>query len=135
MANTDLPNDEFGVITKISARSVSDTTSRLLALLASKEVKLFAVIDQREEARAVGLELRETTLVIFGSPKAGTPVMAASPLSALDLPLKILIWSDAAETKVSYYSPAYLAERHHFSDELEGNLASINVLSDALIAD
>jgi uncharacterized protein (DUF302 family) len=135
MANTDLPNDEFGVITKISARSVSDTTSRLLALLASKEVKLFAVIDQREEARAVGLELRETTLVIFGSPKAGTPVMAASPLSALDLPLKILIWSDAAETKVSYYSPAYLAERHHFSDELKGNLASINVLSDALIAD
>jgi uncharacterized protein (DUF302 family) len=135
MAHTGPTNDEFGVITKISPRSVSDTTSRLLAVLASKGVKLFAVIDQREEARAVGLELRETTLVIFGSPKAGTPVMVASPLSALDLPLKMLIWADAAETKVSYYSPAYLAERHHLSDELEGNLASINALSDAFIAD
>ncbi|MGC2176401.1 MAG: DUF302 domain-containing protein [Acidimicrobiales bacterium] len=135
MTNTDRAGDEFGVITKISSRSVSDTTSRLLAILASKGVVLFAVIDQREEARAVGLELRETTLVIFGSPKAGTPVMVASPLSALDLPLKLLIWADGAETKVSYYSPAYLAERHHLSNELESNLASIDVLSDALIAD
>ena len=70
------------------------------------------------EARQVGLTLRETVLVIFGSPAAGTPVMAASPLSALDLPLKVLIWSDGGQTKVSSDSPAALAARHRLAQEL-----------------
>lgn len=134
MTNTARPNEESGVITKISPRSVTDTVSRLVTILASKGVKLFTVIDQREEARAVGLELRETTLAIFGNPRAGTPVMVASPLAALDLPMKLLIWADDTETKVTYYSPAYLGQRHHLSDELVANLSSINMLSDALIA-
>jgi uncharacterized protein (DUF302 family) len=97
-------------------------------------MKLFAVIDQAAEARAVGLTLRETTLVIFGSPKAGTPAMAASPLFALDLPLKVLIWDDGDQTKVSYYAPAALAAKHHLSADLAATLSGINALTDALVA-
>lgn len=121
------------VVTKISPRSVNDTTSRLKDILDSRGVKIFAVLDQSKEAREVGLELRETTLVIFGSPLLGTPVMVSEPLAALDLPLKLLIWADGAQTKVSYYSPSDLAAKYHLSDELAGGLLSINALSDALV--
>jgi uncharacterized protein (DUF302 family) len=79
------------IVTKHSSRSVGDLTARLTQLITSKGMKVFDVIDQREEARLVGLDLRETILVIFGSPASGTPVMDAAPLAALDLPLKILI--------------------------------------------
>ena len=95
-------DNEPGVVTKVSPRSFADTVARLKQLLAEKNVKLFSVIDQRAEARGAGLDLRDTTLVIFGNPAAGTPVMEAAPLSALDLPLKVLIWDDAGQTKVSY---------------------------------
>jgi uncharacterized protein (DUF302 family) len=122
------------VVTKTSPRSVADTVSRLEEILSSKGVKLFAVIDQSQEAREVGLELRDTTLVIFGNPRAGTPVMTAAPLAALDLPLKLLIWADETCTKVSYYSPSDIAARHHLSDELAQGLTAINALSDALVA-
>jgi uncharacterized protein (DUF302 family) len=102
-------------------------------MLATKGIKLFAVIDQRAEARQVGLELRETTLMIFGSPVQGTPVMVASPLAALDLPLKVLVWVDGDQTKVSYLAPAALAGRYHLSPDLAGNLAGIDALTDALV--
>ncbi len=125
---------ETDVITKLSHRSVAGTTSKLTGMITAKRMKLFGVIDQAAEARQVGLTLRETVLVIFGGPAAGTPVMAASPLSALDLPLKVLIWSDDGQTKVSYYAPAALAARHHLPPELAGNLAGINALTDALVA-
>jgi len=125
---------EPDVITKPSPRSVADTVSRLTDLLAAKGVKLFSVIDQGAAAREVGLELRETTLVIFGNPAAGTPVMVASPLAALDLPLKVLIWADGNKALVSYYAPASLAARHHLSAELAARLASIDPLTDALVA-
>ena len=92
------------------------------------------MIDQRGEARLVGLELRDTVLVIFGNPAAGTPVMEASPLAALDLPLKVLIWSDEGQTKVSYVSPDALAARHGLSPELAANLRGIDQLTDALVA-
>ncbi|MGH3205012.1 MAG: DUF302 domain-containing protein [Streptosporangiaceae bacterium] len=92
---------ETDVVTKLSPLTVADSTAKLTGILAAKGVKLFTVIDQAAEARQVGLTLRETVLVIFGNPAAGTPVMAASPLSALDLPLKVLIWSDNGQTKVS----------------------------------
>jgi uncharacterized protein (DUF302 family) len=72
--------------------------------------------------------------VIFGNPAAGTPVMAASPLSALDLPLKIVVWDDAGQTKVSYTAPAAIAARYGLPDNLAANLAAINPLTDALIA-
>ena len=92
---------ETGVVTKLSPLTVADTTAKLTGMIATNGMKLFAVIDQAAEARQAGLTLRETILVIFGSPAAGTPVMAASPLSALDLPLKVLVWSDEGQTKVS----------------------------------
>lgn len=112
-----------------------DTVKRLSEILESKGVKLFDIIDQRAEARLVGLELRETTLVVFGSPVMGTPVMDRSPLSALDLPLKVLIWDQEGTTNVSYYPPDELARRHHLDADLAKNLSAIDALTDALIAD
>ena len=124
---------ETDVITKLSHLSVTETVAKFTGMIGAKGLKLFAVIDQAAEARQVGLSLRETVLVIFGSPAAGTPVMAASPLSALDLPLKVVVWSDDGQTKVSYYAPAALTARHHLGPELAGNLAGINGLTDALV--
>lgn len=129
----DRATNEPGVVTKLSPRPVAETTTRLTGILGAKGVKLFTVIDQAAEAHQVGLQLRDTTLVIFGNPQAGTPVMAASPMSALDLPLKVLIWDDGGQTKVSYYSPAELAARHGLSPGLEKNLAAIDTLTDALV--
>jgi uncharacterized protein (DUF302 family) len=125
---------ESSVVTKLSPRPVAATVSRLTSLLAAKGLKLFAVIDQRAEASQVGLHLRDTTLVLFGSPAAGTPVMEAVPLAALDLPLKVLIWADEGQTKVSYDAPAALAARRHLSADLAARLAGIDPLTDALIA-
>ena len=126
---------ETQVTTKASPRSVAATVSRLTGILSVKGMKVFAVIDQSEQAREAGLRLRETTLVIFGSPAAGTPVMDAAPLSALDLPLKILVWADGSRTNVTYYSPAAIAARYRLAPELAANLAGIDPLTDALIAD
>ncbi len=119
---------ESDVVTKISSRSVPETVSSFTALLISKGLKIFAVIDQSGEARLAGLQLRDTVLVVFGSPAAGTPVMEAAPLSALDLPLKVLIWSDEGETNVSYLAPDALAARHALSPELAANLRGIDAL-------
>ncbi len=125
-----------GAVTKVSARTVGDTVARFVQLLQSKGVKVFAVIDQQAEARAVGLELRETTLVIFGNPAAGTGVMVASPLAALDLPLKVLVWAEPDRgTLVSYTAPATLAVRYGLSPESEAALDAVNGLTDALVAD
>ena len=125
---------ENEVTTKVSPRPVAATVSRLTGILAAKGMKVFAVIDQSAEARGAGLKLRDTTLVIFGSPVAGTPVMDAAPLAALDLPLKVLIWADGSRTNVTYYSPAALAKRYGLSEELEAQLAGIDQLTDALVA-
>jgi uncharacterized protein (DUF302 family) len=123
------------VTTKVSPRSVTATVSRLTGIMAAKGMKVFAVIDQSAEAREAGLQLRETMLVIFGNPAAGTPVMDAAPLAALDLPLKILIWADGSRTNVTYYSPAAIAARYGLNAELAAKLAGIDPLTDALIAD
>ena len=122
------------VITKLSPRSVADTVARFTGILDAKGVKIFDVIDQAAEASKVGLSLRETTLVIFGNPAAGTPVMVAAPLVALDLPLKVLIWDDAGQTKVTYYGPAALAVRYDLNADLTAKLAVIDPLTDALVA-
>ena len=126
--------DETDIVTKLSPRPVADTVSKLTGMISAKGMKLFAVIDQSAAAREVGLTLRETTLVIFGSPAGGTPVMAAAPLAALDLPLKVLVWDDDGQTKVSYYSPDAFAARYHLGADLAGNLAAVNALTDALTA-
>ena len=129
-----MTHDEAGIVTKLSPLPVAGTVAKLTGLISAMGIKLFAVIDQSAEARQAGLSLRETTLVIFGSPAAGTPVMAASPLAALDLPLKVLVWDDDGQTKVSYYSPDALAARYHLGADLAGNLAAVNALTDALTA-
>ena len=133
MAEDEAGNDP-GIVTKLSHLPVAGTVAKLTDMISAKGMRLFAVIDQRAEAQQAGLDLRETTLVLFGSPAAGTPVMAASPLAALDLPLKILVWADEGQTKVSYYSPAALAARHHLDADLGRNLAGIDALTDALVA-
>lgn len=127
-------NGQQVVTTKISPLPFADTVSRLTSLLAAKDLKVFAVIDQRAEARSAELDLRDTTLVIFGSPAAGTPVMAAAPLAALDLPLKLLIWADNDRVKVSYVPPTELARRYQLSPELTARLAGIDALTDALVS-
>jgi uncharacterized protein (DUF302 family) len=122
------------VTTKISPLPFADTVSRFASILDAKDVKVFAIIDQRAEARTAGLDLRDTTLVIFGNPAAGTPVMAATPLAALDLPLKVLIWADGDQVKVSYVPPAELGRRYQLSDDLTARLAAIDALTEALVA-
>ena len=130
----DSTSDTGGIVTKLSPRSVPDTVARLTGILSSKGLKLFAVIDQSAEASAAGLTLRETVLVIFGNPAAGTLVMQAAPLSAVDLPLKVLVWADGAQTKVSYVAPAALGARYGLTADLTAKLAGIDPLTDALVA-
>ena len=119
--------------TKISPRSVAGTVARLESLAEGKGMKVFAVIDHSGEAKRAGLELRDTKVVIFGSPQAGTPVMAAAPLAALDLPLKVLVWSDDGQTKLTYTAPTTLAARYGLSEDLAARLAGIDGLTDAVI--
>ena len=121
------------VVTKLSPRSVADTVARLVEILAAKGNELFATIDHSGEAQAAGLELRETKVVIYGNPVAGTPDMQAVPLAALDLPLKVLVWADGSQTKLSYTPPAVLAKRYGLSNDLAARLAGIEAITDAVI--
>jgi uncharacterized protein (DUF302 family) len=94
-------------------------------------VTLFALVDRSGEADKVGMAIRPTKLLIFGSPKAGTPVMLAAPTSAIDLPLKVLIWeNDHGEVLVSYNSPEYLEQRHNIPHELAKSLAAVKLLAE-----
>lgn len=120
-----------GVVTKLSPWSVADTVARLGAVLAARGIKLFAIVDHSGEAHASGLELRDTKLVIFGNPQAGTPVMNDAPLAALDLPLKILVWADGLATKVSYTCPNELVVRYGVPQEI---VAPLSGAIDAVVA-
>ncbi len=133
MASTG-PTITAGITTKVSPRSFDETVARLTELIAGRGMKLFDVIDQSAEARSVGLHLRPTTLVIFGNPAAGTTVMDAAPLTALDLPLKVLVWADGDQTYVSYISPSAFADRYTLDPDLAHNLAGIDPLTDALVS-
>jgi uncharacterized protein (DUF302 family) len=119
-----------GIIDKPGNHSVDETAEKLQAILRDRGIALFALVDHSGEAAKVGMNMRPTKLLIFGNPKAGTPLMQASPSIAIDLPLKILIWEDAAgKVWVSYNSPTYLRERHHLPDELERNIAVVETLA------
>jgi len=120
--------------TKQSRWTVAETVRRIEALIAEKGIALFATIDQRAAAREVGLDLRETVLIVFGSPAAGTPVMDAVPLAALDLPLKILVWDQQGQTQVSYLKPAALAGRYQLPAALAAPLAAVDGLTDAVLS-
>jgi uncharacterized protein (DUF302 family) len=121
------------VITKQSPWSVDETVARLSAIVAARGMKRFALVDHSGEARAVGFDLRDTKLVIFSSPEADTPVMEAVPLAALDLPLKVVVWLDGHQTKLSYTAPSHLAARYHLPDHLAQRLAGLDALTDAVI--
>ena len=121
-----------GIVSKPSNHSVDATVEKLKGILQAKGVALFALVDHSGEAEKVGLTMRPTKLLIFGSPKAGTPLMIASPSIAIDLPLKILIAEDAAgKVWVSYNAPAYLKDRHNLPDNLLQNIAVIEALATA----
>jgi uncharacterized protein (DUF302 family) len=121
------------VTTKVTRATVADTAARLSAEVEARGMKVFTTIDHSGEARARGLELRETKLVIFGDPKTGTPLMQAAPLAALDLPLKVLVFADGDWTCVSYTKPSELAARYGLSDELATGFTGVNALTDAVI--
>jgi len=119
-----------GIIDKPTSHSVDETVEKLKGMLRDKGVTLFALIDHSGEAEKVGIKMRPTKLLIFGSPKAGTPLMLAAPSSAIDLPLKILIWEDAqGKVWVSYNSPAYLQERHNLPQQLLPNIGAVETLA------
>lgn len=121
---------ENGIIEKPSHHSVDETIEKLQAILQAKGVAIFALIDHSGEAEKAGMKMPPTKLLIFGSPKAGTPLMLAAPRSAIDLPLKILVREDAdRKVWISYNSPAYLRERHGFPEELISNIAVVETLA------
>ncbi|HUN62644.1 MAG TPA: DUF302 domain-containing protein [Candidatus Sulfotelmatobacter sp.] len=121
---------ENGIVRIASAHSVAETVAKLETILQAKNVKLFAVVDHSGEAEKAGLSMPNTKLLIFGNPKAGTPLMLASPSVALDFPLKILVAEDAAgKTWVSYNAPEYLQKRHNLPTNLLPNIAVIDELA------
>jgi len=120
-----------GIVDVPSKHSVDETVDRVKNLLQSKGIALFCLIDHSGEAAKVGLKMPPTKLLIFGSPKAGTPLMLASPSIAIDLPLKILVWQDAnGKAWLSYNSPEYLQERHHLPQDLVQNIAVVGALAE-----
>jgi len=118
-----------GILDLPSPHSVPETLARLESLLKEKGVTVFARIDHSGEAAKVGLSMRPTQLLIFGSPKGGTPVMVAAPSAALDLPLKALAWEDEhGKVWLSSNTPEYLQQRHAIPPTLLPNLAGVGAL-------
>lgn len=121
--------DDHGLIRIASPYSVPETLQRLETLLQSKGLKIFARIDHSGEAAKVGLEMHPTQVLLFGSPKGGTPVMLATPSVAIDLPLKALVAEDdQGKVWITYNDPEYLQKRHGFPPELVKNLAGAGAL-------
>jgi uncharacterized protein (DUF302 family) len=124
------PLPDNGILHTASNHSVDETVARLQSILQAKGVKLFTIVDHSGEAASAGLKMPNTKLLIFGNPKAGTPLMLASPSAALDLPLKILVAEDAAgKVWISYNAPSYLQARHNLPPDLLPNLAVIETLA------
>lgn len=122
--------DMNGIVSIPSNHSVDETVDKLKNLLAAKGITLFAVIDHSEEAAKVGMKMPNTKLLIFGSPKGGTPLMLAAPSIAIDLPLKILVAEDShGKVWVSYNSPEYLKDRHGLPQDLVQNMAVVETLA------
>ena len=119
-----------GITTIDGNQSVDRTVEKLQAVLEAKGIKLFTLIDHSGEAEKLGMHMPPTKLLIFGNPKAGTPLMIASPTIAIDLPLKLLVWEDASgRTRISYNDPNYLQQRHGFPQELIQNIAAVEMLA------
>jgi uncharacterized protein (DUF302 family) len=124
------PFSSQGIISKPSNHSFDETIGKLRQILQAKGIALFALVDHSGEAEKAGLKMPPTKLLIFGNPKAGTPLMLAAPGIAIDLPLKILVSQDAAgKVWLSYNDPAYLKERHHLPVEFLPVLAAVEALA------
>ena len=124
-----------GIITGPSNHSVNEIVEKLKAILQAKGVTLFALVDHSGEAAKAGLKMPPTKLLIFGNPKGGTPLMLASPSSAIDLPLKILVAEDASgKVLVSYNSSAYLQQRHNLPEALLQNIAVVEALVSQVVS-
>jgi uncharacterized protein (DUF302 family) len=123
-------NPNNGIVCKKSKHSVDETVEKLKATLQAKGVTLFALVDHSGEAQKVGLTMPPTKLLIFGSPKGGTPLMLASPSVAIDLPLKILVAQDKdGAVNFCYNAPEYLQQRHGFPEDLLSNIAVVEALA------
>ena len=123
-----------GIVHVQSPYSVGETIQRIEVILSSKSIPVLAHINHSAAAIAAGLQMRPTELLIFGNAKAGTPLMLAAPNTALDLPLKALVWEDAAGTVwVSYNAPEYLQQRHQFPMELMANIAGIRGIVESAV--
>ena len=123
-------NADGGMVGIPSIHSVDQTVERLEEIMQTKGVKLFVLVDHSGEAERAGMRMHPTKLVIFGNPKAGTPLMIASPSIAIDLPLEILVWEDGSgKVWVSYNSPAYLKARHNLPPHLVQNIAVVEGLA------
>ena len=128
-------NSSTGISSIASPHSLEATLSRLEAAIRNKGLTLFAHIDHAAGAREAGLQMQEAHVFIFGNAKAGTPLMVASPLLALDLPLKVLVWADAdKKIWVSYNTPEYLAQRHQIPPDLVKNISGVKPLIEAALA-
>ena len=124
-----------GIVTKPSKHTIAETLERLENVIQSKGLTIFARIDHSGEAERVGLRMQDAKLLIFGSPKAGTPLMVASPLLALDLPLKALVWKDKeGQVMVSYNSVTYLTNRYNLPVDLTKNIAGIDALIESALS-
>jgi uncharacterized protein (DUF302 family) len=118
-----------GVVTVPSTYDASETVARLTDAAKAKNLLVFATINFARDAATIGLSMNDAQLLIVGNPRGGTPAMQAVPLAALDLPLKILVWSDAnSKVWVSYNAPEYLQGRYGLSDELAKPLSGIGPL-------
>jgi len=123
------PPSVEGIMTRPSPFAVEETLERLKVVIGSRNLTLFAQIDHSDLARGVGLTMQEAHVLIFGNPKGGTPLMIASPLLALDLPLKALVWQSAdGQVWVSTNSVAYLRDRYALPQELVGNLSVVDAV-------
>ena len=121
------------VVTKVSPWSMAETVARLSAVVAARGMKVFAVIDHGDEAQHVGLALRDTRLFIVGSPSVTAAAIEASPLAALDLPLRVIVWEDGYQTKVSYPAPAEVARRYGLGADVAAALQAIDTLTSVVV--
>jgi uncharacterized protein (DUF302 family) len=125
-----------GLVILTSHRTLADVIAQLKQLMAARSLRIFAELDFSADALASGLQLRPTRLLIVGNPKAGTPLIEAEPTAAIDLPLKVLVWSDdQGNTRVAHNDPAYLAARHHLSSDLTRGIASLGALVETAAGD
>lgn len=124
-----MPANENGLVNVASSRSVPETLKKLQTTIEARGLKVFALIDHSGEAEKAGLSMKPTQLLIFGSPKAGTPLMIAAPTLAIDLPLKALVWEDGeGKVWITYNSPEYLQQRHGIPVDLVKNVAGVGAL-------